>query len=249
MDSVTPSPMTLVWPYDNAAIGTLIRRYKRFLAEVALTDGAIVTAHCPNTGPMTGVCKPGSPVLLLPSTNPHRKLAYTWEAIAVEGVWVGVNTARPNAVVKVLLDRRLLPALEPWERWRAEVPYGQENSRIDFLLEGEKPLYLEVKNTTWCEGSLALFPDTVTERGQKHLREAIALAQRGIRAAVLYFVHRGDGTAFAPGAAADSEYARLWAVARAAGVQMLACGMRVSPQGIAFQGMLPCYTGADSQPN
>ena len=160
-----------IYKYPPLLPGTLIKRYKRFFAEIELDSGEIITAHCPNTGPMTGVLIPGNPVLVSPSENPKRKLAYTWELIKVcdtVPTWVGVNTGLPNRVVKLALELRLFPDLGNYTAIKPEVVYGKENkSRVDFWLTGEeKPIFLEVKNTTWVKDTLALFPDTVTERGQ-----------------------------------------------------------------------------------
>ena len=158
----------------------MLFRSKRFLAEVELEGGELVTVHCPNTGPMTGVLRPGGRVRLRHAPAPTRKLDWTWEQAEVPGVdgqpvWVGVNTALPNHLVRQTIERGYL---EPWlgrvASVRAEVPYGEgRRSRIDLLLQpaadsaDPRPTYVEVKNTTWCAGDLALFPDTVTERGQK----------------------------------------------------------------------------------
>ncbi len=215
--------------------GVLQRRYKRFLAEVELADGTVVTAHCPNTGPMTGVLLPGGRVRLRHSASPSRKLAWTWEQAEVPGadgqpVWVGVDTSLPNKLVRATIEAGCLePWLGPIGSVRAEVPYGVDRrSRIDLLLtpaEGAadpRPIWLEVKNTTWTQGSLALFPDTVTERGQKHLEELTAVLP-GARAVLLPCLSRGDVDRFAPGDGADPRYGELFRAARAAGVEVLPC--------------------------
>ncbi|OLP19571.1 sugar fermentation stimulation protein SfsA [Leptolyngbya sp. 'hensonii'] len=234
----------LVYEYPPLLPGILIKRYKRFLADVELASGEIVTAHCPNTGPMTGVCLPGNPVQISVSDNPNRKLPYTWEMIQVTTanppIWVGVNTALPNRIVKRMLDQHLLPGLEPYSQVRMEVPYGQDKaSRIDFLLTGEeadRPLYVEVKNTTWPQGDLALFPDTVTTRGQKHLQELTALVPT-TRAVMLYFINRSDCPRFAPGDAADRRYGELFRAAIKAGVEVLPCRFDVTPIGVFYLGL------------
>ncbi|HEY9645900.1 MAG TPA: DNA/RNA nuclease SfsA, partial [Chroococcidiopsis sp.] len=198
-----------LYPYPALLAGTLIKRYKRFFADIELDSGETITAHCPNTGPMTGVYSPGHRVMVSHSDNPKRSLAYTWELIEVHDTvptWVGVNTALPNRVIKAALEARLFPELGRYDQIKPEVPYGQDKkSRIDFLLngsstddKGDRPIYIEVKNTTWVKGNLALFPDTVTTRGQKHLRELTDLLP-GARAVMLYFINRGDCTQFAPG--------------------------------------------------
>jgi sugar fermentation stimulation protein A len=206
--------MTVLHRYPPLIQGTLVKRYKRFFADVALEDGSIVTAHCPNTGPMSGVSTPGSAVALSKSTNPARKLAYTWEMIQAEGVWIGINTALPNRIVHQGLLQHAFPELETYTTVQPEVSYGTENSRIDFLLTGdEKPTYVEVKNTTWTrllpEGRQALFPDCVTTRGQKHLRELTRMVESGDRSAVIFFVNRSDCRSFCPGDEADPLYGQL----------------------------------------
>ena len=166
--------MSQVYTYPDLITGRLVSRYKRFFADIELENGEVITAHCANTGPMTGVCKLGSPVLVSYHPSPKRKLAYSWEAIYLDEQWIGINTSLPNRVIGHMLDRHLLPELEPYNTVKGEVAYGNEKSRIDFLLtngeDSSQKTYVEVKNTTWCMGSLALFPDTVTTRGQKHIR-------------------------------------------------------------------------------
>lgn len=240
-----PSPKTFVYSYPPLIAGTLIKRYKRFLADIELESGEIVTAHCPNTGPMTGIYTPGLPVMLSQSDNPKRKLPYTWEMIQLaepEPIWVGVNTALPNRVVKVMLQEGMIPELaDRYDKVKSEVRYGTDNkSRIDFLLTKEKevPIYVEVKNTTWTQGSLALFPDTETTRGQKHLRELAALLPEK-KAVMLYFINRGDCDEFAPGDSKDAKYGELFRAAIAAGVEILPCRFAVSPEGIEYLGVAP----------
>ncbi|MFT0814187.1 DNA/RNA nuclease SfsA [Synechococcus sp. OH20] len=211
--------------------GVLRSRYKRFFAEVELENGQQVTAHCPNTGPMTGVCQVGAPVYLSHHPDPKRKLAYTWEMIQVEGVWVGINTGLLNRLVEWGLEQGWFPQLAGFSRWQREVTCGR--SKIDFLLIGDSGLaYLEVKNTTWAVGSRALFPDTVTTRGQKHLEDLIEIRRQGQRALLLYWINRADCTEFAPGAERDPRYAHLFRQALQAGVEVLPYRIAVSPQGI-----------------
>jgi len=233
---------SLIYPYSSRQKGTLIKRYKRFLADIELASGAVITAHCPNTGPMTGVCTPGSPVLVSYSDNPKRKHAYTWEAIEVNDTvptWVGINTSLPNRVIKYALEHHLLPDLaHRYQTVRPEVRYGQDNkSRIDFLLTGqeEAPIYLEVKNVTWAKETQALFPDTVTTRGQKHLRELMAL-QPDAHAVMLYFINRGDCTSFSAGETADPKYAELLKDAIKKGVKVLPYRFENTIEGIKFLG-------------
>lgn len=232
---------TLIYQYPTLYPGILKRRYKRFFAEIELLTGEVITAHCPNTGPMTGVCQLGSLVQVSYSSNPKRTLPYTWEMIQLhdtEPIWVGVNTALPNRLVKIALEKRLFPQLGDYQEVCSEVRYGSnQKSRVDFVLKTESapPIYVEVKNTTWCQGTLALFPDTVTERGQKHLRELTALLPTA-KAVMLYFINRGDCTQFAPGTQADPVYAKLLTAGMTLGLQVLACRFQVSPTGVYYLG-------------
>ncbi|WP_218081884.1 DNA/RNA nuclease SfsA [Anthocerotibacter panamensis] len=233
----------MIYRYPPLLQGTLVRRYKRFFAEVALESGEVVTAHCPNTGPMTGVSQVGSPVCISRATAKGRTLLYTWELIEVDGTWVGINTSLPNRIIHLALKEHQLPGLPPYTEIQPEVRYGEEHSRIDFLLRGPAPTYVEVKNTTWAlpygAGKIALFPDTVTTRGHKHLRELILLVEQGVAAAIVFFVNRGDCPVFAPGEKADPEYGRLLRLAHSRGVLVLPYRFRVSPEGIALEGLIP----------
>lgn len=231
------------WLYQYPPLypGTLLKRYKRFFADIELNTGEVITAHCPNTGPMTGISTPGSPVQVSRSDSPTRKLPYTWEMIQVtdtQPTWVGVNTALPNRITKLALQQRLLPELGAYETIQTEVAYGQEKSRVDFLLTGPaiSPTYIEVKSTTWAQESLVLFPDTVTTRGQKHIRELQALLPQ-MRVIMLYFINRGDCSAFAPGDRADPKYGQLLRSAVAAGLEVLPCRFEICPTGIRYLGL------------
>jgi sugar fermentation stimulation protein A len=233
----------LLYSYPQLYPGTLLKRYKRFFADVKLDSGDVVTAHCPNTGPMTGVSQVGSPVQLSYSDNPKRKLAYTLELIQVHDqapTWVGVNTALPNRVVKLALQQHLFPELSEYTEVKGEVVYGKDKkSRIDFYLTGsdqQRPIYVEVKNTTWSQGNLALFPDTETTRGQKHLRELMDVLPQS-RAVMLYFINRGDCSQFAPGDTTDPVYGQLLREAIGQGLEVLPCRFDISPQGIRYLGL------------
>jgi len=213
--------------------GRLIKRYKRFLADIELADGSIITAHCPNSGSMLGCNLPGSPVLLSLSPNPNRKLAYTWELLQVDGFWVGLNTMLPNRLAEEAILNGVITELQGYELLRREVPYGSERSRIDLLLEGEKGrCYVEVKNVTLVEDGQALFPDAVTTRGQKHLRELIEVVQNGDRGVLLFTVQRGDGAAVAPADRIDPVYGKLLREAVKNGVKALAYRAEVTPEQI-----------------
>lgn len=232
--------MLQVHTYSDLLTGRLVSRYKRFFADIELDNGEIVTAHCANTGSMTGVCKIGSPVLVSYHSNPNRKLAYSWEAIYLDEQWIGINTSLPNRVIGHMLDRHLLPELETYTEVKSEVVYGNEKSRIDFLLTDsstKKRIYVEVKNTTWCIGNLALFPDTVTTRGQKHLRELMSVITENTASALIFFINRGDCDRFTAGAQADPEYDRLLKEAIAKGVKVLACRFKIEPTKITYLGL------------
>ena len=233
------------WLYNYPTLypGILLKRYKRFFADVQLDSGKVVTAHCPNTGPMTGVSTIGSAVQVSKSDNPNRKLAYTLELIQVndnQAAWVGVNTALPNRDIKLALEKRLVPELGEYEQVKGEVVYGKDRkSRIDFYLTGsseQRPIYLEVKNTTWCQGTLALFPDTETTRGQKHLRELMEVLPAS-RSVMLYFINRGDCVEFAPGDSTDPVYGQLLREAIKLGLEVLPCRFDISPEGIRYLGL------------
>lgn len=209
--------------------GTLVQRYKRFLADVRLEDGTLVTAHTTNTGSMKTCWEPGDRVLLEPAANPARKLKYTWLAVERGGGWVGVETGMPNRVVAEAARRDAVPGLPGLRQVRTEVKYGSESSRIDVLaLDGEgRQVFIEVKNTTLKEGDWALFPDAVTERGTKHLRELQAMVREGHRAAIALFVHRTDVDRFDAAREIDPVYAVELDRAAETGVAVLPLAVRL----------------------
>jgi len=208
--------------------GRLLRRYKRFLADVELADGRVVTAHTPNTGSMRQCATPGAEVLLSASDNPNRKLGWSWELVRINNCWVDINTHRANRVVEEALRNDRIETLQGYAV-RPEFRFGA--SRLDFQLEkGGKQVLLEVKNVTLCcQPGVACFPDAVTVRGQKHLRELAAAVEQGYRAVILFLVQRGEAGLFAPADAIDPEYGSLLRWAIAAGVEALAYKTVVSP--------------------
>ena len=209
--------------------GTLIQRYKRFLADVRLEDSTVVTAHTTNTGSMKTCWEPGDRVLLEHAANPERKLKFTWLAVERPGGWVGVETGMPNRVVAEAARRDALPGLTGLHNVRTEVKYGDERSRIDVLAmdrEGRQ-VFIEVKNTTLKEGIWVLFPDAVTERGTKHLRELQAMVRAGHRAAIAFFVHRTDVERFDAAREIDPVYAAELDRAAETGVAVLPLAVRL----------------------
>lgn len=213
--------------------GRLIKRRNRFLADVELSTGEIVTAHCPNTGSMKTCGGPGDLVYLLHSPSPTRKLAYTWELTKTPFGYVGVNTMRPNQLVAAAVRAGQIPELKGYETVRPEVAYGQ-GSRIDLLLEapGKPRCYVEIKNTTLLVGDQVQFPDAVTKRGLKHLHELVQVVKAGDRAVMLFLVNRAEGMVFAPASAIDPDYSQALSFAAAHGVQVLAYRAEHSHLGI-----------------
>jgi len=208
--------------------GRLLRRYQRFFAEVELDDGRIVTAHTPNTGSMLQCAIPGHRVLISAAANPLRKLPWTLELIEVNGGWVDTHTHRTNRVVEEGLKFGTIAELAGYDV-SAEVPYG--DSRIDFLLQrGEERVLVEVKNVTLCcAPTVACFPDAVTARGQKHLRELARAQAEGFRSVIFFLVQRAEATAFTPADAIDPRYGQLLREVTAAGVEVLAYRSCVTP--------------------
>jgi sugar fermentation stimulation protein A len=223
--------------------GRLVRRYKRFLADVEL-EGRIETVHCANPGSMMGLAEPGSPVWLSRSANMARKLPLTWELVEVGGTLVGINTGYANRLAEEAIGLGLIPGLAGYPERRREVPYGA-GSRIDFLLTGpERPLcYVEVKSVTLARGEAAEFPDAVTARGTRHLQELVEMRRLGARSVMLFLAQRQDCSSFAAAGDIDPAYAAALGAASAAGVEILAFGCRVSCQGIELAGPLPFVPG------
>ncbi len=221
--------------------GTLLKRYKRFLADVVLASGEEVTAHCANPGAMLGLCAPGSQVYLSKSNNPKRKLAYSWELVRADDTWVGINTMHPNRLVQEAISDARIAQLEGYPSLRREVKYGV-GSRIDFLLQGagRRACYVEVKNVHLLrQEGLAEFPDCVTERGTKHLMELAHMVDQGHRAVMLYLIQRADAKAFSLAGDIDPVYRDTFLLARARGVEALAYGCSLSPEYIVVADEVP----------
>ena len=221
--------------------GVLIRRYKRFLADIRLDDGTEITAHVANPGAMTGTSDPGLEVWLSRSDNPARKLAWSWELCRVDGHLVGVNTAHANRVAAEAVAAGAIGELAGYDGLRREVPYG-ERSRIDLLLEspGRPICYVEVKNVHLKRGDRAEFPDAVTARGTRHLGELRRMVADGHRAVMLFVVQRGDCRSFRPAADIDPAYAAALAAA-GDGVEAICYTCRMSLEGIVVDGRLPLF--------
>ncbi len=234
--------------FERLVEGVLIKRYKRFLADIQINNGEIVTAHCANTGPMKGLLKEGAKVRLSFSSSPKRKLPWTWEQVKVLGnnhkeVWVGINTLFANKLIKKVLEQNLLnDKLGDIAEIKSEVPYGSnKKSRIDFLLTPKssnpdnRNIYVEVKNTTWTKNNVALFPDTETKRGQKHLLELKDLIPES-RSVLIPCVTRKDVDHFAPGDESDPLYGKLFRESFNEGMQVLPCCFEFHLDHVTWQG-------------
>jgi len=211
--------------------GRILRRYKRFLAEVELADGSLVTAHVPNTGRMSSCWSPGAPAQLSSSDNPRRKLAWTLERVDMGAGWVGVHTGRTNAVMAEGIVEGRIASLAGYRELRREVelaPIGHPKGRLDIALtKGPAPdVLIEVKNVTLLDGNWLRFPDAVSERGRKHLGLLQAAVEQGNRGVMLYAVNRPEGECFVPAWAIDTAYAGRLAAAAQAGVEVLAVRIR-----------------------
>ncbi len=226
-------------PWPRLIRGTLIQRYKRFLADVKLRNGHVVTAHCPNSGSMRTCSEPGRPVFLSISKNPRRKLRYTWELIHMPSSLVGVNTLVPNRLVEQAAREGTVPELAGYESRKREVRYGR-NSRIDLLLErGGERCFVEVKNCTLMDGGVACFPDAVTSRGLKHLQELREQVRAGARAVMFFLIQRMDARRFAPADGIDPDYGRELRRAAEAGVEVLAYDVAVDLERIRLRRAVP----------
>lgn len=218
--------------------GILLRRYKRFLADVRLDDGTEVVAHCTNSGSMKSCLEEGAEVYLTPVDDPKRKTRFTWEMIKIGEGWVGINTGNPNKLAFEAVKNNLLPGLQGYTKVKREVKFG--DSRFDVYAENETgKCFIEVKNVSMKEGSYALFPDAVTTRGQKHLKTLIEVKKQGIRAVMLYVIQRNDVEIFAPAKDIDPQYALALKEAVKEGVEVFPMQALVTPEKIEFVRKLP----------
>ncbi len=225
---------------DPLLPGTLIKRYKRFLADVTLQSGEEITAHCANPGAMTGLAEPGTEVWLSPARNPKRKLRYSWELARIGDGLVGISTAHPNRIVEDSVNAQAIVELAGYGPARREVKYGR-NSRIDLLLSaaGRPDCYVEIKNVNLRRSGPAEFPDSVTARGTKHLVEMSDMVKAGARAMMVYLVQREDCDEFRLAADIDPTYAAAFKEARAAGVEAVCYACRMTIEEIRIDHQLP----------
>ncbi|MEE4164923.1 MAG: DNA/RNA nuclease SfsA [Desulfocapsaceae bacterium] len=218
---------------------TLIRRYKRFLADVRCPDGSEMTIHCPNSGSMRSCSDPGSSICYSTSDNPKRKYPHTLEMIQVSNTWVGVNTMRTNQIVSEAFSGGIISEYRTFDTLQQEVKTSEGN-RLDLLLiSADQKIYIEIKSSTLVQDNCAQFPDAVTTRGTKHLRELIRLAEQGHTAVIFYLVQRGDAERFEPAAAIDPQYTRTLVEAQQSGVRILVYQADVTPRSIEVVRPLP----------
>ncbi|MFC4700890.1 DNA/RNA nuclease SfsA [Glaciecola siphonariae] len=226
--------LTQMYRFTSTLIrGRLIKRYKRFLADITLDSGETITAHCPNTGAMTGCAQAGAVVYVSTSDNPKRKYAHTWEYSSdAQGNLIGINTANANRAVKAALLERRIPEFHHYANVLSEQTHG--DSRLDFLLteDGAPDAYIEVKSATLAEGNCAFFPDTQTLRGRKHCEQLASIAQLGHAAFLLFCIQRENITHFSVARDIDPKYAEALEYAKENGVQILAYTCNMTPLGI-----------------
>jgi len=221
--------------------GKLISRYKRFFADVKLDNGEVVTAHCPNTGSMKTCRDEGATVYLLHNPSPTRKLDYTWELTETEGGYILINTHRPNKIVEDAILNKEIQELKGYRGLRREVKYG-EKSRIDLLLENHATYpdcYVEIKNVTLKQENVGIFPDSVTERGTKHLIELESMVAKGFRAVIFYLVNRPDVKSFDVARKIDPKYCATFDKVINKGVEVVIYQTRISISEIAIDKALP----------
>jgi sugar fermentation stimulation protein A len=228
--------------YPPLVPGTLIKRYKRFLADVELADGKVVTAHCANTGAMTGCAEPGSAVWLQLSSNIKRKLPYSWQISRTQqGHWIGINTLNANTLVAEGIATKAISELHGYDKVQREVKFGNDNSRIDFCLTAaHRPdCYVEVKSVTYLDNHHGYFPDAKTVRGQRHVRELGNIAQQGKRAVLLFLVQHSGIHAVHIAKHIDEVYNHALLQAMAVGVEVLAYTTKISPEKILINQSVP----------
>ena len=228
-------------PWPRLVSGTLIRRYKRFLADVRLKNGELVTAHCPNTGSMQGCSEPGRMVYLSVHNNPKRKYKHTWELIDMPASLVGVNTQVPNRLGFESIKTGQISELSGYETIEREVRIGK-HSRIDLMLTDSKDrrCFIEIKNCTLVADGIAQFPDAVTTRGLKHIRELVKLHAAGFRTVMFYFIQRMDARVFRPADHIDADYGRELRRAVKKGLEIFAYDVLIDLDRIRIHQSIPC---------
>jgi len=233
----TPSK-GLVWP--ELIPGILVKRYKRFMADVKLADGEVVTAHCPNSGSMRECCEPGRPVYLSFHDNPKRKLKYTWELIEMPTSIVGINTLIPNRLVAESIEADLVSDLNGYDNIAREVKTS-DNTRLDILLSSEdgNRCYVEIKNCTLVKEGVACFPDAVTSRGLKHLVELSSLVSKGFRCVIFYVIQRMDANIFQPADHIDPAYGRELRQVLKHGVEIIVYDTQIDLKTIRLNRKIP----------
>lgn len=223
--------------FNKLIKGKLIKRYMRFLADVELENGEKVTAHCTNTGSMKSVNIPGADVLLSPVNDPKRKTKFTWEMIKINDQWAGVNTSNANTLAFEWVSSNEISGLQNLKELKREQKFG--DSRFDIYgFDGEKQVWMEVKNVSLKTGDFALFPDAVTTRGQKHLKTLMKVKEEGHRAAMIYVIQRSDINQFAPATDIDPDYSQLLEEAKQKGVEVYACQAKLSEKSIELWRLL-----------
>ncbi len=223
---------------EKLVAGKLVKRYKRFLADVELQDGTIVTAHCTNSGSMKTCIETGAPVYLTPVNDPKRKTKFTWEMIFINDGWIGINTSVPNLLAFEAIRDGKIERLKGYTTVKREVTFG--DSRFDIYAENHsEKCFVEVKNVTMKVGEFARFPDAVTTRGRKHLETLIRVKKQGIRAAMLYVIQRIDVEKFGPAADIDPAYAKSLKKAYKSGVEIIPVQAKVTPENIEIIRELP----------
>jgi len=231
--------------------GKLVKRYKRFLADIKLDDGTMITAHCPNTGPMKSLIAKNSRVRVSFCPSPTRKLSWTWEQVEIisnqgEKIWVGVNTLFANKLIRKTIEEKLLNEfIGEIELIKAEVPYGADNkSRIDFLISpkssnpDKRDIYIEVKNTTWVKDEVAFFPDTITTRGQKHLKELMAIIPNS-KGVLIPCITRTDVQFFSSGDEVDPMYGDLFRESTKKGLIVIPCCFSFHKDHVSYEKIIP----------
>lgn len=218
--------------------GKLLKRYKRFLADIELDNGEVVTAHCTNTGSMKSCIEIGAEVYLSPTKNPLRKTKFTWEMIKINGNWVGINTNNPNQLAFEAISKHEIPELSGYAEVFREVKW--DDSRFDIMAKNKtETCFFEVKNVSMKEGDFALFPDAITLRGRKHLETLIRVKKAGMRAIMLYIVQRCDVSKFSTAKEIDPEYSKTLKKAITNGVEIFVIQAKVTPTSITINKRIP----------